>query len=163
MTAAVRVLETLIITHGNALRDHIKALPPLPQSLPALVRVNEVIAQQRGRLKYNEQIQLLLPALGHHSQSVRAMALQVRFAGDALSWSASSSLRGRGMLGRTESFSQEWRCLYPRCSEKRNASGVWLAALPAGSEGEAGDVVSDIKVPGLEDQLLSFIVCLVSV
>ena len=77
MAAAVQVLETIIIDGRMLMKPQIKALPPLPQSVPALHRVNSAIAEERGKLTNSEHVQLLLQSLGHHSLSVRTTALQV--------------------------------------------------------------------------------------
>ncbi len=76
--AAVRVLEAMIIDNRRLLKPQIKALPPLPKSVPALGRVVDVIEQERGKLTSAEVVQLLLGSLSHHSLSVRAAALEVR-------------------------------------------------------------------------------------
>lgn len=77
MTAAVRVLETIIIDNRKLLKPQIRALPPIPKSVPALGRVVDVIEQERGKLTSAEVVQLLLESLSHHSLSVRAAALEV--------------------------------------------------------------------------------------
>ena len=77
MAAAVRVLETMIIDNRRLLKLQIKALPPIPKSVPALGKVVEVIEQERGKLTSAEVVQLLLQSLSHHSISVRAAALEV--------------------------------------------------------------------------------------
>lgn len=76
--AAARVLEAIVGRHRPLLGEQISALPPLPASLPALGKVAEALAAERGRLGPAEQVQLLLRSLDHQSVNVRATALQAR-------------------------------------------------------------------------------------
>ncbi|KAL0053239.1 hypothetical protein WJX82_003001 [Trebouxia sp. C0006] len=74
--AAVTVLEQLVVHAKHLLGERLKTLPPLPQAVEGLGRINAVIAEQRGSLTTEESIRIPLKALGDHSLSVRTTALQ---------------------------------------------------------------------------------------
>lgn len=71
------LLAITVYAWCRILKLQIKALPPIPKSVPALGRVVDVIEQERGKLTSAEIVQLLLQSLSHHSLSVRAAALEV--------------------------------------------------------------------------------------
>ncbi|KAL0029509.1 hypothetical protein WJX79_000191 [Trebouxia sp. C0005] len=74
--AAVTVLEQLVVHSKHLLGERLKSLPPLPQAVEGLGRINAVITEQRGSLTTEESIRIPLKALGDHSLSVRTTALQ---------------------------------------------------------------------------------------
>lgn len=75
--AAARAMEELVVTGRPLLRSKLRGLPPLPQAVPGLERVAEVLKQERGALTVEEQVRLLLQSLQHDSPSVQATAVQV--------------------------------------------------------------------------------------
>jgi hypothetical protein len=76
--AAARAVEELVVTGRALLQAKLRGLPPLPQSIPALESVGEVLKQERGTLTVEEQVRLLLQSLQHDSPNVQATAVQVQ-------------------------------------------------------------------------------------
>ncbi|KAI3426356.1 hypothetical protein D9Q98_008728 [Chlorella vulgaris] len=74
--AAMRVVEELVVVCRRNHRDKLRVIPPLPNWLPELERLNETLANERGKLSSQEQIELLIQSLGDESMTVRATTLR---------------------------------------------------------------------------------------
>ncbi len=76
--AAAKAMEELVVRGRPLLQSKLRGLPPLPQSVPGLEKVAEVLKQERGALTIEEQVRLLLQSLQHDSASVQATTVQAR-------------------------------------------------------------------------------------
>ncbi|KAL4421833.1 hypothetical protein ABPG77_001622 [Micractinium sp. CCAP 211/92] len=92
--AAIRVLEELVLICRRTHREKLRTIPPLPNWLQELEKLNETLAKERGKLSTQEQIELLVASLADESLAVRATALR-----ELRSVLSSRRERALGLLG----------------------------------------------------------------
>lgn len=72
LNKVVKILEELVFENKAVLKQHICEFPPLP-SIPALMKVNEVIQYARGSVNMKDQLLDIVDGLDHENLNVRYM------------------------------------------------------------------------------------------
>ncbi|RVW38512.1 Serine/threonine-protein kinase ATR [Vitis vinifera] len=72
LNKVVEILEELVFENKAILKQHIREFPPLP-SIPALMKVNEVIQDARGSMNLKDQLLDIVDGLDHENLNVRYM------------------------------------------------------------------------------------------
>ena len=72
LNKVVEILEELVFENKAILKQHIREFPPLP-SIPALLKVNEVIQDARGSTNLKDQLLDIVDGLDHENLNVRYM------------------------------------------------------------------------------------------
>ncbi|XP_034681323.1 serine/threonine-protein kinase ATR isoform X6 [Vitis riparia] len=72
LNKVVEILEELVFENKAILKQHIREFPPLP-SIPALMKVNEIIQDARGSMNLKDQLLDIVDGLDHENLNVRYM------------------------------------------------------------------------------------------